>query len=76
MTLSSAVFLESVDFLRYVSRFGKNYASLEQFEMRKALFLSVDSEIKEWNSKEGITSFMGHNFMSDYTPAERKALRS
>jgi hypothetical protein len=35
-------------------------------------FLDLDSKITAWNSKELKTSTMGHNIISDWTPAEKK----
>jgi hypothetical protein len=72
---ASAISLETFEFMQYVSRFGKQYNTVEEFNMRLELFTAVDKEIKEWNSTDGITSTMGHNFMSDYTDAEKKAMR-
>jgi hypothetical protein len=39
-----------------------------------ALFSVRDKIIKEWNARPDITSYMGHNFLSDWTDAERKRL--
>jgi len=72
---ASAVSLETYEFMQYVSKFGKNYDTLEEFNMRMELFTTIDKEIKEWNATEGITSTMGHNYLSDYTQEEKKALR-
>jgi hypothetical protein len=38
------------------------------------LFSIRDKIIKEWNVKPNVTSFMGHNFLSDWTDVERKRL--
>jgi hypothetical protein len=38
------------------------------------LFTIRDKIIKEWNATPGVTSFMGHNFLSDWTAEERKRL--
>ncbi len=38
------------------------------------LFSVRDKIIKEWNARPNITSYMGHNFLSDWTDDERKKL--
>ena len=68
--------LDALEFMQYVSKFGKSYDTLDEFNMRMELYLNIDKQIKEWNAKEGITSTMGHNFFSDFTDAERKRLTS
>jgi len=42
--------------------------------MRFELFAEHDAIIQFWNSSEGMTSTMGHNFLSDYTQAEKQNL--
>ena len=38
-----------------------------------AIWEFAEAEINEWNNKEGVTSFMGHNEFSDWTEDEFKA---
>jgi hypothetical protein len=42
--------------------------------MRFANFVAIDDFITEWNSNPENTSTVGHNFLSDWTAAEKKAL--
>lgn len=42
--------------------------------MRMELFTIRDKIIKEWNATPNITSWMAHNFLSDWTAEERKKL--
>lgn len=42
--------------------------------MRLELFEKRDAQIKAWNADDTHTSTVGHNFLSDWTPAEQKAL--
>lgn len=64
----------SFEYMQYLSKFGKSYLTLDEFNMRKELFIARDQIIKEWNAKPQ-TSSMGHNFLSDWTAAEQKQLR-
>jgi len=56
-------------FLQYVVEYGKSYATLEEYALRKAMFLKTDLEIKRLNSEQ-TTSHHRHNFMSDWTEKE------
>jgi C1A family cysteine protease len=70
----SAVDQSTFAFMQYVSEHSKNYATLEEFNMRQALFAERDAIFNEWNSSNQ-TSTMGHNFMSDMTETEKAAFR-
>ncbi len=72
---ASAISQSQFDFMQYVSKFGKSYPTLAEFNMRAELFMQRDAIIKEWNSDETATSKMGHNFLSDYTELEKANLR-
>jgi C1A family cysteine protease len=61
-------------YIKYVSEFNKNYNTLEEFNMRMELFRITDTLINEHNSDDTATSQMGHNFLSDWTHAEKKTL--
>ena len=61
--------------MQYVSKYGKSYPTLEEFNMRAELFMQTNAIIKEWNADETATSKMGHNFLSDYTDVEKANLR-
>jgi cathepsin L len=61
-------------FVKYISEHGKNYDSIEEFNLRMELFSAMDAEIEEWNMNQSNTSKMGHNKLSDWTAAERAAL--
>ena len=62
-------------FLEYISNFGKQYGTKEEFKFRMELFEQTDKFIKEWNAKEGITHTVSHNEFSDWTQDERAKLR-
>ena len=73
--VATAIDAETYEFMHFVSKHGRTHSSLAEFNMRFELFTALDKEIKEWNSTPGVTSKMGHNFLSDWTPAEKAALR-
>jgi len=60
--------------MQYLSKENKSYADLEEFNMRLANFAAIEDFINEWNSNPENTSTVGHNFMSDWTAAEKKVL--
>lgn len=65
--VASALDTATFDYMQYVAQQGKNYATLEEFNMRMGLFAERDSIIKAWNANPNQTSTMGHNFLSDMT---------
>lgn len=72
---ASAIDVRTFDFMQYIAKHGKQYSSIEEFTLRLSLWSEVDQTIKEWNADPSVTSWMGHNFLSDYTFEEKAALR-
>jgi len=72
---ASAELMTSADFrfMKYVTSFNKSYLTTEEFNARFALFSEVDAFIEEHNSSNASFT-VAHNFMSDYTDAEKKKL--
>ena len=62
-----------LDFIGYIAKYGKSYNSIEDFNIRYELFRAVDAVIKDLNATEK-TSIHGHNFMSDFTAADKKMM--
>jgi KDEL-tailed cysteine endopeptidase len=60
-------------FMRYIVEHGKEYATVEEYNMRKENFLFMDAEIARIN-REQTTSVHGHNFLSDWTREEYSKL--
>jgi len=55
--------------LGYISEFGKEYATVEEYGFRLSQFVRAHNEILEHNATE--SSFkLGHNQMSDWTQIE------
>lgn len=71
---ATAIDVQVHKFMQYLSKENKSYDSLEEFNMRFANFAAIDDFITEWNSNPENTSTVGHNFLSDLTAAEKKAL--
>lgn len=69
---SAAVMEKNSAFVQYISAHGKNYASLDEYNMRYENFAAIDSQIKHFNSTEKSSSH-GHNFLSDFTAEEKSA---
>jgi hypothetical protein len=57
--------------LRFLARQGKSYATTEEFQKRKALWLEADAFIKGY---QATTFTMEHNRFSDWTPEEKKKI--
>merc|ERR1712127_193545 len=70
----SAMDSATYKFVKYISEHGKDYSSLEEFNLRQKLFNAIDAEIEEWNADNSNTSKMGHNKLPDWTQFERAAL--
>jgi C1A family cysteine protease len=64
----------SSKFMQYVSTHGKSYATVEEFEFRKALFAKRDEEFAAINNNSSNTFTVGHNKFSDMTPQEFKKM--
>ena len=60
-------------FMRFIVEYGKEYATVEEYNMRKENFMFMDAEIVRHN-REQTTSTHGHNFMSDWTREEYQKL--
>lgn len=71
----SAIDNATFEFMKYVSEHAKSYNTVEEFNMRQALFTARNQIIEEWNADETNTSRMAHNFLSDWTAEEQKSLR-
>jgi hypothetical protein len=57
-------------FLSYITKFGKSYKSIEEYEQRLRNFAVKDALIKQHSQEEGHTYTVGHNHMSDWSDEE------
>jgi len=60
---------EDYAYMKYVTEFGKSYATVAEFEFRKELFLQRHEFIEEWNAGNH-THDLIHNDFSDMTHEE------
>jgi len=67
--------LSAVDFsfIHHVAAHNLSYATVEEFNARKALFIAKDNEINQINADPTNTFTVGHNHMSTWTDAEYKS---
>jgi len=66
--------VDQFKFMQYVSKFNKNYSSVEEFEMRMANFLEKELDIIANEQDSESTYTMAHNHMSDWTHEEYKSI--
>ena len=61
-------------YMNYLSQQGKSYNSIDEFNVRLANFIAIDKFIEEWNALENETHTVGHNFLSDWSQAEKDVI--
>ena len=68
--------LSAIDFkfIAHVATHNLSWATVEEFNARKELFAQVDAEIEAINADPTNTFTVGHNFLSTYSPMEKKRL--
>ena len=57
---SAAIDTNDLKFVQFLSKFSKNYSTMEEYTMRKQAFLFIDSEILRLNTSQD-KSFHAHN---------------
>jgi C1A family cysteine protease len=60
-------------FMNFIVTHGKEYATLEEYNLRKANYVYMDSEIVKINQSQ-TTHVAAHNFLSDWTREEYQNL--
>jgi len=65
---------QDFEFMRYVTEYGKVYATKAEFELRSALFKETLAHIEDHNAKGTETHSLGINHMTDWTEQEYRAL--
>ena len=71
--VASALNTTELKYMNYLAQFGKNMASLEEFNLRQSFFAAVDQFIEEHNA-EGHNYTVGHNQFSDWSHDEYRSL--
>lgn len=61
-------------FMKYVTDFGRSYATKAEFNFRLNIFRRNLAEIEAHNSNPNKTSTMGLNFLADRTDDEKKKM--
>lgn len=61
-------------FMRHVSEFSLNFATVEEFNFRQTLFAAKNAEIVAWNITPNQTHTLEHNQFSTWTKEEFKAI--
>lgn len=61
------------NFVNYISKFGKQYSTLEEYNLRYNRYMDIDAQIKHFNETER-SSVHGHNHLSDWTHEEKVKL--
>ena len=67
--VTSAIDVEELEFMRYLSQYGKMYDTVEEFLVRKEIYLTKALKIAAHNSRPSNFS-MGHNKFSDWKSEE------
>ena len=78
LALAGAVSATSMDsndykFMNFVVTHSKEYATVEEYNLRKANFMAMDAEIIRINQSQA-THVAGHNHLSDWTREEYQNL--
>jgi len=63
---------EDYHFMEYVTKHGKSYGTVAEFQFRSKIFKEQLAKIAEHNSMEGQTSTVGVNHLTDRTKSEIK----
>ena len=68
--------LSAIDFkfISHVATHNLSWATVEEFNARKQFFAAAEEEIERINAEPENTFTVGHNFMSTWSPMERKRL--
>ena len=72
-SVSLAFSADEMNFLQFMVKYGKQYASMEEYNLRKELFDAKDLLIRAHNSRPANFS-LGHNKFSDWTKAEMEKM--
>jgi C1A family cysteine protease len=65
---------EDYKFMEFVSKHGRSYGTVAEYNFRKDIFKQRIAEHERHNSQAGVTSFQGVNFLTDRTDEEIKKM--
>ena len=63
------------EFMSYVTTYGKQYATPQEYKMRASNWALTDVKIQKHNADKRNTSTCGHNALSDMTMTELKSMK-
>jgi len=66
---------QDYEFMSYVSTYGKQYATTQEYKMRASNWARSDVAIKRHNADPKATSKTGHNYLSDMSPQELSSMK-
>jgi len=72
-TMYTAMSQDELQFINYVAKYGKTYATKEEYEMRLQQFQQSLIKISMHNAQNGVSYKLGLNHMADLTEEEYKA---
>jgi len=65
--VASAITHNDIKFMDYLAKHGKDYNTIEEFNLRAAIFAMKDAALAKINANPENTFTVGHNFTSDMT---------
>ncbi|CDW75439.1 cathepsin l [Stylonychia lemnae] len=65
---------DNIVFANYLAKYGKSYATKEEYEFRLQQFQANLAKNAQHNSQNGVSYHLGINKFTDYSPAEYKRL--
>ena len=72
--VSSAKLLDGENaFMSYIAKFGKEYKDLDEYNIRYERFQAIEEDIRHLRLTQK-SSKHGHNYLSDWTLAEKDSL--
>jgi len=71
--VGSAIDIDELHFMNYLSKYGKQYESLAEFVLRKEIYIARNVFIREHNSRPSNFT-LGHNIFSDWKPEEMASM--
>lgn len=75
-TLYNSLHAEDMEFLTFVAKYSKSYATKEEFQMRADRFKTILAAIAEENANPENTFRLAVNKFADWTPAEHQKIRA
>jgi len=73
--VATAITQNDIKFMDHLAKQGKGYNTIEEFNLRSALFAKKDAALAKINANPENTFTVGHNMFSDLTDEELKKMR-